>query len=422
MKKSIKYYIGRDALEEFIRFIENKKLDDFSLITDQIEYEVLGRQIERRIQSLKKKLEVIILNGNPVQANEEYIVRVFKKLSDGKKTFISVGSGTITDITRFVAFRARNNFISLPTAPSMDGYAASGSSLTLEGLKQTVYSKPPIAIFADLEVLCRAPRPMISAGFGDTFGKYSALADWKLAHLLWGETIQMPIADRVAKSLDSCSRLVEHLDELWEDNIHALMEALIEVGICMHLAGTTRPASGAEHSLSHFWEMKLMREGRPANFHGTKVGFAELLVSKMYENLRNISRDEAAQLIGKTSRPNPEKEKEHILNSFGRQAEQVFQLQEKFLNLSEIDFHRKQTEIINKWDEIQKIASTVPPVEKIHDLLKKVGLPTSPDMIHLNENDIEQALLFAHYARNAFTILKLIKFLGIHPLLDKVGR
>lgn len=420
MKKSIEYHIGRDAIEKFNHFIGKKKLDDFLLLTDQNEYKVLGRRVQKSIQRLKKNLEVIILDGNPVKADEEYIVRVFKRLGDKKRMFVSVGSGTITDITRFVAFRTRSDFISLPTAPSMDGYAASGSSLTLEGLKQTVYSRPPLAIFADLDVLCKAPRPMISAGFGDTFGKYSALADWKLANLLWGEKIDFSIAGRVAKSLDTCSKLVENLDELWEENIRALMEALIEVGICMYLAGTTRPASGAEHSLSHFWEMKLMREGRPVNFHGTKVGFAELLISKQYERLRKISKDEAVHLIKSTSKPILVQEKVYILNSYGKQAEQVLTLQDRFLNISEMEFNKKQSEILDKWDEIQEIANSVPPPEKISDLLTKVGLPTNPDLINLNEKDIEQALLFAHYARNAFTILKLFKFIGVDPLQDCV--
>lgn len=415
MVKQITTYIGHDAKEELLKYIRSKKLNNFTIVTDQNEYGVLGRSIESSLKKAGFKSELILLDGQPVKPDEEYILQVLSRMGDRKKIFISIGSGTVTDITRFVAFRARTQFISMPTAPSMDGYAASGSSLTLRGLKQTIYSRPPIAIFADLDVLCNAPRPMISAGFGDTFGKYSALADWKLAHLIWGDRYHPAIAARVAKSLDACARLVEDLEIEWEANIRALMNALIEVGVCMYLAGTTRPASGAEHSLSHFWEMKMMREGRPAIYHGTKVGFAEILIAKQYDTLRKITRQEAIHLIRETSRPDPFQEEIRIRNSFGAQANQVLELQRPFIHISDEDFKTKQQAIISKWDEIQGFAASVPREETIVALAKMVGLPTMPDVIHLNDDDIQQAFQSAHYARGAFTILKLFKFLGLEP-------
>ncbi len=418
MPKTIQSYIGHDALDKLSAYCQKKNRSRYTIITDQIEYEILGKRVEKLIRKNNWQSDVVILDGNPVQANEDYIIQVLTKLDNSKRMFLSVGSGTITDITRFVAYRTRNPFISLPTAPSMDGYAASASSLTFNGFKQTVYSCPPVAIFADLGVLCEAPRPMISSGFGDTFGKFTALADWKLAHLLWGDTYDSKIAERVAASLKRCTFLVNDLEDNWEENIHALMNALIEVGICMHLAGTTRPASGSEHSLSHFWEMKLMREGRPVGFHGTKVGFASILISRQYELLRQMSKLDAMAGIRNTSKPDIAGEQKAIRNAFGAQSEQVQAVQAKFINQTDNEFIVTQKKIVENWDEIQEIAKTVPTVMDMVILLKKVGLVTNPSKIHLNENDLKQAMQFGHFARNAFTILKLFRFLGVEPSIN----
>jgi hypothetical protein len=38
----------------------------------------------------------------------------------------------------------------------------------------------PDAIFADLEILAKAPAVMVTAGFGDMLGKYTSLFDWSI--------------------------------------------------------------------------------------------------------------------------------------------------------------------------------------------------------------------------------------------------
>jgi hypothetical protein len=53
------------------------------------------------------------------------------------------------------------------------------------------------------------------------------------------------------------------------------LEGLFETGLCMLDFGQTRPASGSEHHISHFWEMKLLLERRPAILHGAKVEVAQ---------------------------------------------------------------------------------------------------------------------------------------------------
>ena len=109
------------------------------------------------------------------------------------------GSGTITDIGRFAAFRTGNRFISVPTAPSMDGYATSNNTLTLNRLKVSLPGKTPEAIFCDTKTLAAAPRSMIAAGLGDNLARFTSVNDLRLGHLLWGERWDEEIGNRMER-------------------------------------------------------------------------------------------------------------------------------------------------------------------------------------------------------------------------------
>ncbi len=117
--------------------------------------------------------------------NEDFIFQVLMQADQVERTYLAVGSGTLTDITRFASHRNRRPFISLPTAPSVDGFTSPSASLVVRNIKKTVIAQTPIAVVSNLPTLVKAPQPMIAAGFGDILGKVIALADWQLGHLVW---------------------------------------------------------------------------------------------------------------------------------------------------------------------------------------------------------------------------------------------
>ena len=78
------------------------------------------------------------------------------------------------------------------------------------------------------------------------------------------------------------------------DAVKAVTEALVLSGIAMSFVGNSRPASGSEHHLSHYWEMKFQAEGKKPILHGIKVGIGMIAVTKMYETLENEQFDFAS--------------------------------------------------------------------------------------------------------------------------------
>jgi len=180
----------------------------------------------------------------------------------------------LTDITRYAAHLEQRDFVSVPTAASMDGYASSVAAMEFDGVKLTYPARPPLAIFADPAVLAAAPAEMTRAGLGDLLGKATARVDWLASHLLYGEPYSAPADARIQGPLGYA---VEHADAVLGGEtaaVEALMRGLLESGIAMAMVGSSRPASGCEHHASHFWDLLAARGLRDHAPHGLQVGYA----------------------------------------------------------------------------------------------------------------------------------------------------
>ena len=96
---------------------------------------------------------------------------------------------------------------------------------------------------------------------------------------------------------------VEQVGAAQPEGIRDLIDALIEAGLCMLAFGGSQPAGQSEHYMSHYLEMKLVREGRPPVLHGAKTGMATTIVARYYDQIARMSRDEAAQRLAASPLP-----------------------------------------------------------------------------------------------------------------------
>ena len=409
-------YVGTDAIPRLVQYCRAQGLDRFALIADANTCGALGERVQAALTRAGGEVTPIVLTGEEVAADEHYLVDVFVRAPLEPCTFLAVGSGTLTDIARFVAHRMGRDFISLPTAPSVDGFPSIGAPLVLAGVKRTILCRPPVAIFADLETLCRAPSRLIAAGFGDMVGKYTSVADWTLGSLLWDEPFDAEIAGRSRAALQSC---IDHAEEIragGEAGVRDLMAGLVESGLCMLDFGATRPASGAEHHTAHYLEMKLLREGRPAIFHGAKVGVATVHVAELYARIRALSRREMLDRLEAATLPDRGREGATIAEGYGALAEEVSKDHGAFLDLTEAGFEQLKRRIADQWEAIQAIAAKVPPPQQVVAYLRQAGAPTTPETLGLQSGEIELAYRYGHYLRNRFTVVKLSRVLGL-PLV-----
>ena len=406
-------YVGRDALPNLVRYCDDQQLTRFTLVADQNTYPVLGQAVAEALKTHGFDLNTVILRGHEIIADEHYLMQVLLRASNEERVYLAVGSGTITDITRFVSHRTRASFISIPTAPSVDGFTSPGAPLVIARLKRTFPAQPPIAVFADLATLMTAPRRLVAAGFGDILGKYTSLADWRLGQLLWNEPYSETVAQRTRKALQICMNHADGIGEASEEGILSLMNALLDSGLCMLEFGNSRPAAGAEHHLSHCLEMKLLRENRPAILHGAKVGVSCILMAKHFERVRQLTRQQVAARLRAAALPDRAQEIQRIKTAYGPVAEQIFVEHAPFLDISEPAYDQLKRTILDRWADVLEIASTVPKSVDLVALARKAGGPVNAEMLGIGEDEVAFGLDYSHYLRNRFTILKLSRILGI---------
>ncbi|WP_367760905.1 sn-glycerol-1-phosphate dehydrogenase [Ammoniphilus sp. 3BR4] len=245
------------------------------IVADQHTYQAAGVVLSEHLMQSNIHHHLCLVNANDqgdVVADEPSVVQVFLNTTHDTDAFLAVGAGTIHDIVRFVSYKMNKPFISVPTAASVDGFTSAGAPLIIRGMKQTVQAASPIAVFADLDVLCSAPRHLTAAGFGDMVAKYISLFDWRFSHIMANEPYCCVAADWTRESLESCIRHIDDIQAMNPAGIQVLMEALLKSGLAMLLVGHSRSASGAEHHLSHYWEMDFLKNGRAQVLHGAKVG------------------------------------------------------------------------------------------------------------------------------------------------------
>ena len=405
--------IGENALEAMLQFCNERGLTDFMLVADSNTFPVLGMRVQAALQGRGLNVKSVVFSEPEVVPDEDFIFQVLMRADQVERTYLAVGSGTLTDITRIVSHRTRCQFISLPTAPSVDGFTSPSASLAVRRIKTTVIAQPPMAVFADLETLAAAPQAMIAAGYGDILGKAIALADWQLGHLLWDEPYSPEIAARVRKTLETCIAATAEIGRATTDGIRKLMFSLIDSGMCMLDYGNSRPAAGCEHYMSNFLEMKLLREGRHAVLHGAKVALCSLLAADRYAQLRQIKRAQAVSLLAAAVQPERAEDMQRIRQAFGPIAENLFIEQAPFLDMTTAGFARLKQRVLEHWDEIQALAAQVPTREKLVDLLRQAGGATRPAGLGLSDAEVQQALTESHFLRNRFTICKLERVLGL---------
>lgn len=328
--------------------------------------------------------------------------------------WLAVGSGTLNDLTRYVSFKLGLPYLVFATAPSMDGYASGVSPLILNQMKQTFPAQSPLAIVSDPEILASAPAIMLQAGAGDVFGKFTSLLDWELSRLIFDEYYCPEIVGIVTNSLNRVSEAVPAIRSRDPQAIRLLFDALIEVGIAMDYSGNSRPASGAEHHLAHYWEMQFLFTHRPAVLHGIKVGVALPYVLEAYRQLANLPSDFDFGLARQKAKAvDLNRWKAGTREAYGSAAEAVIALTEAD-GLQDVTKRLSRiTDIEEKWGQVQALARHAIQAGSIYSLYRDLDFPASPSAIGVEDELVRSALLHAKDLRSRYTVLRLLEDIGM---------
>jgi glycerol-1-phosphate dehydrogenase [NAD(P)+] len=282
--------IGKNVMDEAVKYVHAKTRGHIMIICDENTYGIAGREMHDSIIMGGGNAGVYMIpsrNGLSIAPNDSYIGEVFIRMPKDTGFFIAVGSGVVNDITRQVSCKMGKEYMVFGTAPSMDGYASVTSSLIINNIKESIEGQNPCAIYADTDILKKAPFEMLTAGFGDVIGKYNAIREWDFSHKLNGEHYCSTIVELVKQAVLKCEGNAAGIKNRHEDAVTRVMEALILSGMAMGLYGNTRPASGAEHHIVHYWDVDCIKRGLEHPLHGNSVGVGTLIICRLYDLVRD---------------------------------------------------------------------------------------------------------------------------------------
>lgn len=380
-----KLEVEAGALTSVGSYLKDKGWDKAVLIMDAQTKAAAGDRLAALLEAESVHVHVIELLANQhgqVNADEASLIQVLVETPMDTDVLLAVGAGTIHDITRFCSLKLSVPFVAVPTAASVDGFTSKGAPLILRGVKQTIQTAAPVAVFADLDVLCAAPRPLTAAGFGDILGKFTSLLDWEISASVGGEPYNALAARMTRHSLDTCVDHIEEIAKADEAGIRILMESLIESGLVMQILDFSRPASGAEHHLSHYWEMHLLKTDKRQLLHGAKVGVACAIITELYKSW--AEQFDVSEAEGETG-----------------------------------------AGLRHNWEDIRLKIAALPTAEVLRYYLYQVGAPASSQEIGIDDELVQDSLNEAYHLRDRCTGLFLInqfkKEQISYPLQDRIG-
>ena len=383
--------IGRGAIERLPESMKN--FENILLVADSNTFAVCGERVRGLLGDRAENICLFVTDGLLVP-DEAAISAVEEKMTSATDLILGIGSGVINDICKYVSFFKNIKSGIVATAPSMDGFASSGAAMILGGMKVTVTTHAPALIVGDTEVLKNAPIDMIRSGYADIIGKYSALNDWKLSHLINGEYLCPEVYALVKEKTDLIRSLAKDIAARKPAAIEELMRDLVLIGVTLTLLCTTRPGSGSEHHLSHYFEITGILEDKPYFLHGTDVGYSTIVTARLREQLRALEKPEFSSV----SDGMREKCYEKI---YGRIAGEVSELQKsagRYANPVS-DVYRE------KWNEVVWVLNECPTAAEIEEMLTDCGFDLSLFDEMYGARKIQNGIWFAKDLKDRYSVL-----------------
>jgi glycerol-1-phosphate dehydrogenase [NAD(P)+] len=401
-----KLIYAEDALERLpdilASFVGGRRV---VLVADQRTWDIAGQRTRQVLERTGWSVHHIIVpdtdHGSPVCDDITYVW-----LNDrlpAADIALAVGCGVINDLTKWLAFDRDLPYAVVATAATMNGFAASSVAPAVGGVKTILSARPPLAVFALPSVITKAPFELTTAGLGDTIAKPVSTADWILNHIFHGEHF-----------CRYCSEMIDSLEPYYFDHpediknrkpaaIEALFNALLYSGIAMTIMGTSAPASGGEHLLSHTLDMMSSIDGVAHDLHGRQVGLGTLFASAIYDRIFQV------QTLH--SHPLPL----DIDSTFwGRLAENVRQQYEQKKPIVQT-VCEKLTDGKTWRAFIADARRQVRPPHQIKNCLKNAGAAHKFSDIGCSRRRLLAAVLHMHEIRKRPTIIDLAWILGILP-------
>ena len=273
--------IGHGMLDELGDAVGELYLSGTPLIvTSPSPEEIVGDQVREQLPNAET---VIVAEAGFDQVQN--VIDAAREVDAGY--LVGLGGGKPIDTAKMASDELDVGFVSVPTAASHDGIVSGRGSIPEGDTRHSVAAEPPLAVVADTEVIADAPWELTTAGCADIISNYTAVADWQLAQRLKGVEYSEYGG---ALSQMTAEMLVDNADLIrpgLEESAWIVVKALVSSGVAMSIAGSSRPASGAEHLFSH--QLDRIAPGRA--LHGHQVGVGSIMTAYLHDGPDGLWQD-----------------------------------------------------------------------------------------------------------------------------------
>lgn len=339
----------------------------------------------------------IVLEANGLRS-EDILIEAMMRDLDRPEVIVAYGAGTIMDFGRYPAYKLGIPFVAVPTLASSDGFTANICSVILEGQKKSIPMQAPILVVADLDIIKGAPARLVASGINDILSKYISLVDWRISRLVDGEYYCPMVAELAQQALSIMRNAADDYADTGKADIEAMTMAQMLSGLTMQLLDHSRAASGAEHLIAHLVEMKPPRFEKAEGIHGECVGVGTFLCAKKYHEL--------AKLSPKAKKYEPIT-REWVEEKFGsRLADGIMKE-----NANDILATFDAQNIVDRWEDIRNLISTIPSAETLEKLYKGCGCKYLPEHIGIDPALSEEILPISAAIRNRLTLVRMLRVL-----------
>ena len=407
--------IGKGALETIPQIVKDLGFSSLYLVSDSITYDIAGKRTMEILEAAGIKAKIVTLTHTGF--DEATVGELVINMPLDCDVVIAVGTGSINDMTRFFSHRMGRPFFTVATAAPMDGFASSIAAINVNSLKTTYDAQTPVAIIGDTDILKGAPYRMIAAGLGDLLGKYTCLCDWKIAKLINDEHYCPTLVELVENCIQGVLKDADKAAGRDPEVLGNIMEGLVLTGVAMSLYGNSRPASGCEHHMSHYWEMMFEQAGKRAVPHGTQVSVGTVLILKLVEVLKAMKIDFNAAREAAKAYDQAQWEAD-IHKAYGPAAPGVIEMEAKAQKNETTARLARIDSMEQNWDGIIALLNELPSSETVMELLRSLDSPCLPAEIDVDETMLKNTFMFCKEVRARYTILQMVWDLG---LLDQLS-
>lgn len=373
------------------------------LLDDENTHLAAGASVSKLLEKRSVAFKQVTLPGGPVATAE--LAGQIHGLSTGHHLIIAVGAGTINDLGKYVSDQIGIPYWSVPTAPSMNGYTSSIVAIKIGGVKRTLPARPPQFIYVDPCVIQNSPLDLRQAGFCDVLAKSVSDYDWQIESSLFNGTY---CALPSAITTEPESRYMDRPEKILqgdEEAVLGLFEGLLFSGIAMSLAGSSAPASGGEHLISHFLDMRESITGVKPNLHGLQVGVGTVLSAACYQKLAAMDEKEL---------------KNRAQEAFEADARRIPSVWESFAPEVEKQFSGKRDRLLQfdsklpaNWERLKALFSEVRVPGFFVDLFSRAGLEMTLRSLGIPKDEFFLGAMMARTIRDRITVLDIAAHAGI---------